>query len=119
VAGGYDQLTFSAGNAGTLTLTGTSSLLLNLSFTPVVGQQFELIDLQNSAAHIDGTFAGLAEGALFNVGSEQFQISYTGGTGNDLVVTAIPEPATTCLLAGAGALAITLVFRRRRSSTAS
>jgi len=117
VAGGYDQLTFSIGNAGALTLTGTSALLLNLGFTPVVGQQFELIDLQNSSAHIDGTFAGLAEGSIFNVGSEQFQISYNGGTGNDLVVTAIPEPATTCLLVGVGALAITLVLRRRRMCT--
>lgn len=113
-----NQLAFSAGNTGTLTLTGTSTLLLNLSFTPVVGQQFELIDLQNSAAHIDGTFAGLTEGSTFYVGSAEFQISYAGGTGNDLVVTAIPEPATTAIFAGVGALACVLLLRRRRSLVA-
>ena len=110
---GYDQLLFSAGNTGTFSLTGTSTLLLNLSFTPVVGQQFELIDVQNSGTFINGAFGGLYEGAIFNVGSDQFQISYVGGTGNDLVVTAIPEPATTAILAGISALAFTLLRRRR------
>jgi len=112
-AGGYDQLLFSAGNTGALSLTGTSTLLLNLGFTPVVGQQFELIDVQNSSTFINGAFAGLSEGAIFNVGSEQFQISYVGGTGNDLVVTAIPEPATTAIIAGVSVLAFVLLRRRR------
>jgi hypothetical protein len=112
-AGGYDQLLFSAGNTGTLSLTGASTLLLNLGFTPVVGQQFELIDVQNSSTFINGAFAGLSEGAIFNVGSDEFQISYRGGTGNDLVVTAIPEPATTAIIAGIGVLMYTLLRRRR------
>jgi len=111
--GGYDQLLFSADNTGTLSLTGTSTLMLNLGFTPVVGQQFELIDVQNSSTFINGAFAGLSEGAIFNVGSDQFQLSYVGVTGNDLVVTAIPEPATTAIIAGISVLAFTLLRRRR------
>ena len=117
-ASGYDQLVFSAGNTGALTLTGTSTLLLNLGFTPVIGQQFELIDVQNSRTFINGTFAGLAEGSVFNLGGEQFQISYFGGTGNDLVVTAIPELSTTAIVVGAGALFFVLLFRRRREVVA-
>ena len=112
-AGGYDQLLVSAGNTGTLSLTGTSTLLLNLGFAPAVGQQFELIDVQNSSTFINGGFAGLSEGAIFNVGSEQFQISYVGGTGNDLVVTAIPEPATTTIIFGISVLIFSLARRRR------
>ena len=114
--GGYDQFLFSAGNVGALTLTSTSTLLLNLGFTPVAGQQFELIDVQNSSTFINGAFAGLSEGAIFNVGSDQFQISYVGGTGNDLVVTAIPEPATTAIFAGLGVLAFALLHRRRTAA---
>jgi hypothetical protein len=94
-------------------LTGTSTLLLNLGFAPAVGQQFELIDVQNSSTFINGGFAGLSEGAIFNVGSEQFQISYVGGTGNDLVVTAIPEPATTTIIFGISVLIFSLARRRR------
>ena len=111
IAGGYDQLLFSAGNTGTLSLTSTSTLLLNLGYTPVVGQQFELIDVQNGGTFINGAFAGLSEGAIFNGGSEQFQISYVGGTGNDLVVTAIPEPATTAIIAGVSVLMFTMLRR--------
>jgi len=69
--------------------------------------------VQNSSTFINGAFAGLSEGAIFNVGSDQFQLSYVGGTGNDLVVTAIPEPATTAIIAGISVLAFTLLRRRR------
>ncbi|HEY0946325.1 MAG TPA: MBG domain-containing protein, partial [Opitutaceae bacterium] len=34
-------------------------------------------------------FASLAEGALFDIGANQFRISYVGGTGNDVVLTAV------------------------------
>ena len=35
-----------------------------------------------------GTFAGLAEGATVSVAGNTYQISYVGGTGNDVVLTA-------------------------------
>ncbi len=99
-AGGYDQLMFSLTNTGNITLGGGSALQLNLGFAPVLGQQFELIDVVNGGTFINGTFAGLADGAFFTQGGQQFQISYFGGTGNDLVVTAIPEPSTTAAIFG-------------------
>src|SRR5262249_20617694 len=46
---------------------------------------------------VAGTFAGLPEGATFVAGGQTFQISYTGGDGNDVALTAIPlsvSPAT-------------------------
>ncbi|MEI8045463.1 MAG: autotransporter-associated beta strand repeat-containing protein, partial [Verrucomicrobiota bacterium] len=59
---------------------------------------FVAID-NTSAFAISGTFSGLAEGATFTVGSNQFQASYVGGSGNDFTLTAVPEPATWALLA--------------------
>ena len=112
-AGGYDQLLSSLNNNGTITLGGSSALQLNLGFAPVVGQQFELIDVANGGTFISGTFAGLAEGSTFIQGGEQFQISYHGGTGNDLVVTAIPEPSTTAALLGLFAFSGVAAYRAR------
>jgi hypothetical protein len=42
---------------------------------------------------VAGTFSGLAEGATINVGGNVFRISYAGGDGNDVTLTAI-GPAT-------------------------
>lgn len=38
---------------------------------------------------INGTYEGLAEGTQFTVGTAVFRISYVGGTGKDLVLTAV------------------------------
>ncbi len=36
---------------------------------------------------VGGTFAGLPEGAFVNAGDQVFRITYTGGTGNDVMIT--------------------------------
>lgn len=41
------------------------------------------------AAHVTNTFAGLPEGAVFNQAGQFFQITYSGGAGNDVVLTAL------------------------------
>ena len=49
-----------------------------------------------------GTFLNLPEGANFYIGPNEYQISYKGGTGNDIVLQAlniVPEPLA---LAGSG-----------------
>jgi len=117
-AGGYDQLQFSLENTGSITLGGSSALQLNLNFAPVLGQQFELIDVGNGGAFITGTFAGLADGAFFSQGGQQFQISYFGGTGNDLVVTAIPEPSTTAAILGLLVFSGVAAHRAKKRRTA-
>lgn len=87
---GYDQLSASGTvvdvTGGTLTVT----LLDN--YVPKQGDTFTIID-NKGANPVDGTFTDLAEGATFQVGSVVFRISYIGGDGNDVTVTAVTVPA--------------------------
>ncbi|MGE0286722.1 MAG: beta strand repeat-containing protein [Bradyrhizobium sp.] len=83
--GGYDKVQV----AGTVTLNGATltTSLIN-SFAPTSGT-FTIIDNDGTSDAVIGTFAGLAEGAVFALGGQNYQISYVGGDGNDvtLVVT--------------------------------
>ena len=83
---------------GTVTLTGAT---LNVRSGTVpgapVGQPITLIDNQGPNP-IVGTFTGLPAGATVRVGSQDFRISYVGGDGNDVVITALtaaPTPTPT------------------------
>ncbi len=80
---GYDQVSVT----GTVNIDGTS-LQLSLGYLPVIGTVFTLID-NDGTDPVTGTFGGLTQGSLLPVGSETFQISYTGGTGNDVTLTAL------------------------------
>jgi hypothetical protein len=53
-----------------------------------VGTSFTLINNDGTDAVV-GTFKGLPEGATLTSGGMTFQISYVGGTGNDVVLTRI------------------------------
>ena len=80
---GYDQL-----NArGTVNLTG-QTLNASLNFLSALSNQFLIIN-NDGADAVVGTFLGRPEGSAFTIGSEQFRISYTGGDGNDVVLTQI------------------------------
>jgi hypothetical protein len=47
--------------------------------------------LSNKSANpISGTFSNLADGAIVTVNGNNFQASYTGGDGNDLILTVVP-----------------------------
>ncbi|MFN8534101.1 MAG: hypothetical protein U0556_11200 [Dehalococcoidia bacterium] len=78
---------------GALTLGGTLSL--SLGFVPPLSQRITLVT-KTSAGPSNGTFNGLAEGAVISrtVGSSTvfLRISYRGGDGNDIVLTAVPAP---------------------------
>jgi hypothetical protein len=90
----HDRLTI----AGSVSLGGASlQLQLINGYIPAPGQQFTIID-NTSAGALNGTFAGLPEGALLSAGAAQFLVSYIGGTGNDFVVTAVPEPTSILLI---------------------
>jgi len=67
---------------------GNATLLLKLGFDPAKGTTFTIID-HAGAAHVTGTFKGLKEKANMAVGNHAFQISYIGGSGNDVVLTTI------------------------------
>jgi len=79
---GYDRLT----TAGTVTLGG--ALNVNVGFAPALGDSFTILN-KTSGGGITGTFSGLPEGAIVNAGAVSFQITYTGGTGNDVVLTRV------------------------------
>ena len=89
-AGGYDRTIVQSG--GTVSLGGaTLNLSLVNSFTPSLGNVYEIIDNEGSGA-VSGTFSGLAQGAIVRVGHDYVQISYTGGDGNDVTLTIVQGP---------------------------
>jgi hypothetical protein len=86
---GYDQIDVT----GSVTLgSGTLDITLLDSYSPSAGDSFVIIKNDGSDA-VNGTFANLAEGATTIVGGTVFQISYQGGSGNDVVLTvqSVPE----------------------------
>ena len=97
-----------AGQFGRINVTGAVNLggaafSLAASGTPYPGgTTFTIID-NDAADAVTGTFAGLAQGATIASGGQSFTISYTGGTGNDVVLTAqaITTPTTTTLASSA------------------
>ena len=76
--------------------------------------------LQNDAADSiggNGRFSyrsdPLDQDERFRVGAQEFQISYTGGDGNDVTLVPTPEPSSTLLILGA---TVARAARRRRCS---
>lgn len=83
-AGTYDRIVVT----GTVSLSGAILHTTLLSgYIPAVGTSLTIID-NDGADAVMGTFNGLAEGATFTVGTTNFVISYIGGTGNDVTLTA-------------------------------
>lgn len=83
---GYDQVV----SLGPVDINGTA-LQLTLGAVPTPGQSFTIVDNQGFDP-INGTFNGLPNGALFDVGGVTLRISYDGGDGNDVVVRATGRP---------------------------
>jgi autotransporter-associated beta strand protein len=54
-----------------------------------VGRVFNLIN-NTSANPITGTFSNLPDGSTFTFGPNNYQVSYEGGTGNDLTLVVVP-----------------------------
>jgi len=84
---GYDQLNVN----GALALTN-AGLQVNMTFIGATNSQFTIVN-NDGAEAVTGTFAGLAEGGLVVAPNGViFQISYHGGTGNDVVLTQLTMP---------------------------
>lgn len=81
-AAGYDQINLN----GPLVL-GSARLQLRWDIEPAVDQRYTII---SGATALDGTFAGLPEGATFTSAGRRFSITYKGGAGHDVVVTRLP-----------------------------
>jgi autotransporter-associated beta strand protein len=100
----YDQLNV----RGTVSITGKVNLNASLNFSSWLSNSFTIIKNDGVDA-VTGTFNGLAQGATLTIGAQQFQISYTGGDGNDVVLTQItgfPRPTLSIQQALAGSVRV-------------
>jgi autotransporter-associated beta strand protein len=97
---GYDQLVTTAAPSLAEQPGKASGLKVIPGFTPAVGDRFVIINNQSSNA-VNGTFSGRPEGDLFIGGNLVFQISYTGGDGNDVVITRVAVLAVSNFVASA------------------
>jgi len=80
---------------GTVTLGG--GLTVNASGAPFPTGNTYLIIANDGTDPVVGTFLGLPEGSIITSGVQSFRISYVGGTGNDVVLTAIATPVVPML----------------------
>jgi hypothetical protein len=98
---------------GGISLMGSTVMLqLNIPNGTVfaAGTQFTLLN-NITAGAISGTFSDAPTGTDL-INGYYWTVSYTGGDGNDFVLTAVPEPST--WVAGALALAAVGYTQRRR-----
>lgn len=124
-----------SGSSNAVYLGPTSELSLSLysGWSISNGDSFTIID-NKSATDVSGTFADLDEGSQFAVGGVTFSITYEGGDGNDVVVTALSDgndpnapntgaaelkTANPALVAGLGIVAagMLIAFAVRRRNT--
>ena len=74
---------------GSVNITNAGlDLTVNAAFKPTVGQTFVIIDNDGNDPVL-GEFRFLPEGTVFNGGGYPFQITYAGGSGNDVVLTRV------------------------------
>ena len=108
---GYDRLVLTGAGNNRYVITN-SNLVVSVGTTLSVGQTF-VIGLRTAGGSIRGEFA--QGNSVVGSDGAVFSISYTGGDGNDIVLTVVaapvPEPSTWI----GGALAIAgLAFTQRR-----
>ena len=131
-SGGQHNLTLAPGTAGTdydqiqvtgpVSLGGTTLVATSVGTLPF-GSTYTIVD-NDGADAVAGTYAGLPEGTQFTMFLNTFRITYVGGTGNDVVLTAVdpaavpttpatPVPGPGVLALALGALALLAAVRRR------
>lgn len=94
---GYSQI---VSDGGAILANPALNVMLTGGFQPTRGEVFRIISTSNP---VDGTFAGLADGAMFPVGSTKFRINYdnTGviltaiGAATTMTLTSSPNPSAT------------------------
>jgi len=98
---------------GNLTLNNGANLGLSLSGTPVVGNTWTLFDVGGTRLGVFANYdPGLGTTKTFVDAGTTYKLDYAGGTGSDITLTVIPEPATLGTVAlGVASL---LWLRRRR-----
>ena len=102
----YDQIIVSSG--GTVTLGG-ATLALSTTYIGNAGTVFTIIDNQGSIS-ISGTFNGLSEGSVISANGRAYQISYVGGTGNDVTLSVLNAPTVTLFNPASGKIGTSVVI---------
>jgi autotransporter-associated beta strand protein len=109
----YDQLDVT----GTVDLDNNAVLVLSVGYSAAMGDMFTIVN-NDGTDPVSGLYKEpsgnvLSQGEEFAPsGTPGFKINYLGGTGNDIVLTVVPEPSVITLL-GLGGLA--WLWRRRRN----
>ena len=86
----HDQLRLTNA-ASSATLAGALDIVAVPGLAP--GSTFTILENSASAAAVAGNFVGLPQNAEFYEDGQWWRISYTGGTGNDVVLTRVsPTP---------------------------
>lgn len=84
--------TFRGGQYSGLDVSGSvnlqSTLVFSGSYVPVAGDVFVIIS-NDGTDPVVGTFTGLPEGATINFNGMPLRVSYVGGDGNDVTLTAL------------------------------
>jgi autotransporter-associated beta strand protein len=119
---GSDYAQLRVGGLGGTVSLNDAPLSLTLGGGVVENDLFFLI-LNDGLNPVSGTFAGLPQDSLLNLGGQLFQISYTANVqgqslhgGNDIALQAVPEPGSLILLAGGFVFCASV--RRRPSACA-
>jgi autotransporter-associated beta strand protein len=76
--------------APTASVSG-GTLQLDLIAPAPIGSTIELVDVSGPAA-VNGVFANVAEGGFLHDGDTGYRLSYVGGDGNDITLTALRVP---------------------------
>ena len=97
---GFDQII-----AGEPISIGLSALHMIVGWTLTVGNHLTLLHNTGSGI-IGGSFNGLAEGSVFNVGATTFSISYVGGAGGHDIVLTVAATPTNVTKDGSGNLVV-------------
>lgn len=87
VIGGAHIAAYDRVNAHGNVLLNNSTLLVEGTYNPAPGDVFTIIANDGTDA-VTGTFQGLPEGAQLTFNGVRLRISYVGGTGNDVTLTA-------------------------------
>lgn len=102
-------------------LDGNLAVEFLYGFTPQAGQQFEIIHVNTTNGPntgLTGRFANVREGGTVAVvGDLMLVLSYIGGDGNDVVLTAVPRPTLSMTKELTGTLVLSYPTARGRFYT--
>jgi autotransporter-associated beta strand protein len=96
--------------ANGVTLNGAAFLFTDLGVGRLgLGTTFVIID-NTSNSPIGGDFSNLADNSEFSNNGNTYEVSYEGGSGNDLTLTVVPEPSA-CVMLGLGLAMVGALMR--------